>query len=877
MNQYPMSGGNYRQNFQNTPQSAPPPSQSAPPPSQSAPLPSQSAPPRQQQYGVGMLTPSSIDSSSINSHTTGNSLYQQPLNQFGLRDKVDSGTGLMQTNPLTPQFTTLENTIVIDTRDCIGSQSLNDARIYFNFTGGRGPAQGTILGATNTNPIVVTLNSVANLKNGDTVTFRGVGGNTNTNGIHRISFVTPGPNTVVITAGSNGVYSGGGTWNRAADQGWPEITDKDSTILGNVLTVNLEKEIKNIRSISLFHIVVPRDIIPLLYWLPDFINASTDNLNKTYTPISVTTSYITQIPQESKWMNFRMIGFYSTPLDMWRTYTFGAFSMQNQVTPPPLQLWNPPGPGPWPLQPLPYPFQTVPTYRSNNFSIPGNPDPFYIILSGYGVYDFVDWTIVTGNPTTDAVSTSIIRKLLLFAICPIQSLNNVFYPELILNCRTTSNTNTLDAFGFGDFQRYLPGAGIGQNYQPGTNSAYNLAHAFPASGNPTQITTDNPIPFPNFRGNVWGPYDAPGDRFQKMGLRDTIQDLFLNGDLNNLLGSPVIIPSIPIAAIPLDPSFGLNFSAFISVNLGNVQNSTNPNITNAMRITSNGFGAVSIRAQGGGATYIDRYQSAGGIGPSNLGVPNAWVNTGVYGGPGTFSDPIAQGPAGPNPTPYTSDASSIGTGTDPSHRTSFNDLGTNNGAFQYNIQNYIGYCVNDIPDTDLIIRIEEALRDDRAQSTRSFNSDALLDVPIRLNVGATTGTQQYIESLQSLLAQATGYWEKRYFNPKSSLHKLHLNFFSYAGQPIPLERMLQARSVLSFLNLFLLVNQTLDINFDTNPFFLSFLFDPLNPQLIGRMKRYFQIIFKAQVYEGQGPGLEPTKFSTIPPGPSLRSDIPMFS
>lgn len=808
-------------------------------------------------------------------YNAGNSLYQNTNNQFGLRDKTDQGSGLVQKNPLDSQFTVLENTIYVDTRDCVGTQSLADARAYFLNKGGRALANGSITATTGLgiNPVVVTFNSVVDLKNGDTIVISGVRGNTNVNGTQILSSVSTVLNTATITSGPNGNYSGGGTWYRAADNGYPELKNTDSTIVGNVMTISLGKELKNLRDISLFHIVVPRDIIPLYYWLSDFILTSVNSTNSTYnlyTGGTVTTDYTTRIPQEAWYMTSRMIGFYSSPLDLWRTYEYGTFSMQSATTPPPMQLWNPPGPGTWPnFQPIPYPFQTVPTYQSNLFSVAGKTGKFNLILSGYGIYDLVDWTIISSpsTPTTDALNTSIIRKLLLVLICPIQSFGGIDYIEMILNCNTTSNVNPIQAYGFGDFQRYIPGPGQGLTYQPNSNEIYTLSNG---SGPPNNPQVDSPIPFPSFRGNVWGPYSSPGDRFQKLGLRDIVQDLYMNGDLNNLLGSPVIITDVPAQAISQDPSFGLNFSSMIPVNLGNIAQATNPNILNAMRIVSNGFGAAVIRAEGAnnpapiGPYYSNRYGSAGGIGPSGLGVPSSWVNTGVYGGAASFADPVAQGYSSAlNITPATSDASSTGNGTQPSHLSSFFDLGPNNGAFQSSIQNYIGYTINDIPDNDIIIRVEEALRDERAQSTRSFNGDALIDVPIRLNLGSSSGTDQYVESLQALLAQGTGYWEKRYLNPKSSLFRLHLNFFTYDGKPIPLERMLQPRAISTFLQTFVRINDALDINFSVNPFSFNFLFDPINPQLIGRMKRYLSIIFKIHTYEGSPPGNEPTSYSQI--------------
>jgi hypothetical protein len=522
-----------------------------------------------QQYGMGMTPQQPQTNTSPYSSNAGNSLYQNNLNQFGLRDKADQGSGLVQKNPLETQFSVQENTIYVDTRDCVGTQSLADARSYFVAQGGRASANGSITSTTGigTNPVVVTFNSVTNLKDGDTIIINGVRGNTNVNGVHVLSSVNSGLNTAVITSGPNGNYAGGGSWNRPADNGYPELKDTDSTIVGNVMTIALNKELKNLRDIALFHVVVPRDIIPLYYWLSDFILASIDATNNTYTLYTggtLTTDYTTRIPQEAWFMAARMIGFYSSPLDLWRTYEYGAFSMQNAVTPPPLQLWNPPGPGAWPnFQPVPYPFQTVPTYQSNAFPVLGEAGLFHLVLAGYGVYDLVDWTIISSPPTpaTDAINTSIIRKLLLLLICPIQSYNKVDYIDMLLNCSTTSNVNPIQAYGFGDFQRYVPGPGQGLTYQPNSNAIYTAANA---SGPPNVAQPDSPIPFPNFRGNVWGPYGSPGDRFQKLGLRDIVQDLYMNGDLNNLLGSPVIVTNVPAQAITQDASFGLNFSALIS-------------------------------------------------------------------------------------------------------------------------------------------------------------------------------------------------------------------------------------------------------------------------------------------------------------------------
>ena len=92
----------------------------------------------------------------------------------------------------------------------------------------------------------------------------------------------------------------------------------------------------------------------------------------------------------------------------------------------------------------------------------------------------------------------------------------------------------------------------------------------------------------------------------------------------------------------------MDFTAFIPVTFGNIDEATNPNIRNAMRLVPNGFGAVDIRGLGNGATFTSQYSAAGGIGPDQLGTPvngysavgtgTAWITTGVNGDPPSFTD-----------------------------------------------------------------------------------------------------------------------------------------------------------------------------------------------------------------------------------------------
>lgn len=786
-------------------------------------------------------------------------------NSKSYRDKVDEYSGLKQITTNSKNIITINNLAFSDSRDCIGKQSLKDAQEYFIGQGGRYQASGRIASMTGDgiSPIVVTFEDIIvnQLKNGDFINISDVIGNTRANAYHQITNVTGNKADLFGTTG-NGNYLGGGNWVRRADQGLPVMHENSSYIQDNLMSINLNKRLKVVRSLSLIHSIIPRDIIPITTYLPDFVRTST-NLNIGISTCSVVeTDYTTYIPQEEKLLNDRLLGFYSTPLDVFRTY-LGAFALPDQVTPPPLTLWNPPV-GVWPLQPLPYPYQTVPTYQSNNFAIPGETGTFNIILSGYGLYDLKDWTSTTGVAVFDEFITELARKTLLLSITPIQSNNGQDLITLILNSRLiTPGAGAGADFGYGDFQRFVPGPGLGQNYQPGTSDG----------ADPTSAGATWTVPFPDFRGNVWGPYDAPGDRFQKLGLRTLVQDLYLNGDLNNLQGVPIIRNDIATECLMNDPLFGLSFDNHDEVNLGNISLSTNPNILNSMRIISNGFGAVNIRARGSAAAnYSNQFQSAGGQGPSSRGVPptgGAWVDTGVYGASGTFIDPSAAGPEASLVgivTPQDVDASYTGDGINIiENRVSWYDKGANSGDFIKLIRSYTEYLVIELPDTNLIITIRQATREIRVQSSNEHNGDAILSFPIRLNIGSSTGTIKYIEDLQPLLSNSETYWEKRYLNPIASMYRLDMEFKTYDGNKILLEKMLQPRNSLFLLGI---INQIFNGTnifeiFNNNSLLLSLLYDPLNPLLLNRMKRQLSFVFKIQTYEYEHPGLEINKISEM--------------
>lgn len=778
-----------------------------------------------------------------------------------LRDKEDTDRGLLIRNE--KQITTYEHIIQVDTRDCIGQESLLSAITAWQAKGGRSEAHGNVTRTTGAfvTPIKIGTSALSLaggiLVDGDTVTIEGVQGNKRVNGTHRIQNVLvpdPDPNyeaSFEIDITGSGNYAGGGIWSRAADHGMPKITDTSCVIHDNQIEIKLlQKRLRALRTFSLSWISVPRDIIPVEIYYRDLFEQSVLINQDTSSPFEI---WDTFIPLERKFMESNVIGFYSTPIQFFRSYK-GALALPNQVTPPPLNLWNPPI-GAWPSQPQPYPYQTVPTYRSNNFNVVGHVGSFYIVCSGYGVYDLNDWTSSTGNPIYDRLITEIARKLLLMAIVQPQSNNNVDYVELILNSSTTSTNVT--PFGYGDFQRFLPGPGMQLNYQPGISDGAN------PSGPPS---ASYPIVFPNFLGNVWGPYDTPGDRFQKMGLRDTVQDLYLNGDLQNLMGEPIIKPEVARENLMNDSTFGINFLALHNVNFSNFRSSTNYNIIYAMRICPNGFGALNVRALGGGTYYNSRYQTAGGIGPSALGTNGAWSLSSTNGGPVSISDPNAAGPNSTSTSLATGVLPSFAEGDNPpSYAAQITEINhrvgwylSEQGTFKDQLESYVKYVLTQVSDTNLLIHAFQVPRDHRVQSTNSKAGDSIFNAPIRLSLGTSTGNFEYLETLNPLLGRTEYYWERRFLSPKASLENLTLSFTTYEGNPIPLERMLQTNKISMFL-------ETIQRTFGNpgpilsslvNTSGLTFLFDPLDPSLNGRTKRAISMIFKAQCYQYVNSGLD---------------------
>jgi hypothetical protein len=72
---------------------------------------------------------------------------------------------------------------------------------------------GSITGATNATPIVVTFNATTTLSSGTALRITGVGGNTNANGLHVITVLTP--TTAQLDVNGNSNYTTGGQWMTA--------------------------------------------------------------------------------------------------------------------------------------------------------------------------------------------------------------------------------------------------------------------------------------------------------------------------------------------------------------------------------------------------------------------------------------------------------------------------------------------------------------------------------------------------------------------------------------------------------------------------------------------------------------------------------------
>lgn len=501
--------------------------------------------------------------------------YGLPNNKYGLIDKQSEFVGLQEKNLETdgPSVTQRDNLLMFDTRDCVGELSLREAQIAFSYeaaTSGKIEPE-DFKKSLNSDGIVVPsrlLNVVSELD--------------------RLGKITGFP--------------------KKGDDTVPYIN-------GNSVSFMLPKKLKNLKSFEIINAILPRDIIPMYVYFPGFINNCIPfSLNGTgisyLNPTNNNATSIWNSPIPETYDDFydknitsmssnKLGGVYYTPLRYWRSYT-GPNCMSNPHTPPPYQLWNPPqdnvSDDPWPFQQQPVQNQRIPTYRARNG----------VIFSGYGLYDLEDFpvtqTLQIGNGSMIQIP---LRKLMLKLLVPSGQYVNGVSAESLIDISKVDDFNDsgivdspLLQTGYGDYQRFIPGPGLAQNYQP---NQYRDGKSAPIELGLSTYDPDTgslgpmPVPFPNFRGNVWGPYGRPGDRFQNKGLQATIDELYLNGDLDNLEGNSIIFPNYNPSDSPYTFEFYiLNLKRVNNiVRFQSVEYSSNPNIKNSMRVEfDGGFGAV---------------------------------------------------------------------------------------------------------------------------------------------------------------------------------------------------------------------------------------------------------------------------------------------
>lgn len=511
----------------------------------------------------------------MNNISSSRNTFGLPHNPYGLVDKQKQAVGLSEVdlNTSNPQVTERDNLIMYDTRDCFGELSMREAQIAFSYdaaTSGKIPPE-LFKKALNPDGIVVPQKLV----------------------------------DVVLGMQNDGLINGFPT----------RTNDEEPYIEGNTITFRFNKVLKLVKSLEIINAIIPRDIIPVYVYFPGFINNSlpfslpgtgVTYLNPDVTnPSSTWESPIPESIEDYFDKNVQGLsanklgGVFQTPIRYWRCYT-GPNCMSNPHTPPPYQLWNPPqdslSDNPWPFQPQPVKGQRIPTYVAKNG----------VVFSGYGLYDLDDFPTSQKLQLADGTNIQIpLRKLILKLIVPEgQFINGVSARELIdiSNVDDFNDSgvvdNPLSQTGYGDYQRFLPGPGLAMNYQPnqwrdGKSAPIDLGCS--TYDPDTGYIGPMPVPFPNFRGNVWGPYGRPGDRFQNKSLQLTVDELYLNGDLRNLEGNSIIWPNYNPTENPY------TFELFITtlkranniVRFRTFETASNPNIKNSMRVEyDGGFGAV---------------------------------------------------------------------------------------------------------------------------------------------------------------------------------------------------------------------------------------------------------------------------------------------
>jgi hypothetical protein len=505
-------------------------------------------------------------SRNFNEMPSNQNYYGLPGGNYGLIDKADQEVGASEVD-LTENVIVSErkNLLFFDTRDCVGELSLKEAQYAFAYN-------------VASDGKIEQFNEILD-------------SNEKVNPKKLLQVVQRLNDRGIIT-------------------GFPERnSDNIPWIEGNTIKFRLQKELKLVKSMEIANIVIPRDIIPMFVYFPgfisnclpinldNFISNDTEPSSTWNSPIPMTIEDFIDKDVQGISSN-KLGGVDQTPLRYWRTFT-GSNSMPDPHTPPPYQLWNPPQDNfsdtPWPFQPMPKKQQRIPSYTSKSG----------VIFSGYGLYDLDDFPPFEEIQINGEIIQVPLRKLLLKLIVPEgQFINQISAEELIENNIDSDFNeegivdNPLTQTGYGDYQRFMPGPGVGMNYQPNIwriNKSATIDLTCSTYDSDTGYIGPMPTPFPNFRGNCWGPYNRPGDRFQNNSLQLTVDELYLNGDLRNISGNTIIYTDYDPAKGPYTYKMCTINSKRVNDDLRfkNFEFSANPNIKNSMRVVyDGGFGAV---------------------------------------------------------------------------------------------------------------------------------------------------------------------------------------------------------------------------------------------------------------------------------------------
>lgn len=511
---------------------------------------------------------------------SGQNTFGLPTNPYGLINRSRQAIGASEVNLETadPLVSTRTHQIFFDTRSCIGELSLREAQLAFSFN----TASNGKIPPERFKQVLQPDGSVSLLKLLEIV-----------EQMDRDGLISGFPRRQETGTGNSLPY-----------------------IQGNVIRFDLSKTIKEVISLELINVIIPRDIIPMYVYFPGFIeNCLPFQLSSTganfLNPLAAGPNSIWDSPVPPEINDFidptmgsslsaiRLGGVFETPLRYWRTYT-GPNSMSRTATPPPYQLWNPPQNSftndPWPFQPVPVRQQRIPTYRAKNG----------VVFSGYGLYDLEDFPPLQQLQLADGSVVQIpLRKLILKLIVPKGQYINGTAAETLIDISTDDDFNDAGIVenpttqtGYGDYQRFIPGPGLTMNYQPNQvrdGKAAPIDLSLSTYDSVTGTYGPMPVPFPNFRGNRFGPYGRPGDAFQNNSLLATVDELYLNGDLDNLAGNPIIFENYnPTKNAYSFEEFSLVLrSPNDAVRFQNFETASNPNIKNAMRVSyDGGFGAV---------------------------------------------------------------------------------------------------------------------------------------------------------------------------------------------------------------------------------------------------------------------------------------------